>query len=250
MDDVKTNHALTIIRKAIPIRNNLTVPEGTLESNNGHYRRTLSAFNDMREITGAALYISLACRPDTMFAAHQLTLIANKPNEDHWKAAVQLLQYLKATSDRKLIYQRNPNYSLDTKADQYQPKITAYCDSDYGTDRATRRSITGYVILLDGNPIHWCSRRQPITAVSSTEAEYIALAECAKEVLWVSHLIQQLTGRALQNTPTIHVDNQAAIHCANNGIHNSHINTLAFVITLSNNAWMIIYLLSLKSTPN
>ncbi len=83
------------------------------------------------------------------------------------------------------------------------------------------------MILLDGNPIHWCSRCQPITAVSSTEAEYIALAECAKEVLWVSHLIQQLTGRALQNTPTIHVDNQAAIHCANNGIHNSHIKHLS-----------------------
>ncbi len=68
--------------RAIPNRNNLSVPEGTPESNNEHHRRALSALNDMRKITGTALYISLAC---CLFAAHQLALIANKLNTVGWR---------------------------------------------------------------------------------------------------------------------------------------------------------------------
>jgi len=230
--------ALTGVEYQRTINNDLTVALTTILNNeqmlldqdalnNGHYRRTLSAFNDLREISGAALYISLACRPDIMFAAHQLTLVASKPQDEHWRAACELLQYLKVTADRELVYHRDPSYSLNTLADDYHPRIVAYCDSDYGTDRATRRSITGYLILLDDKPVHWCSRRQPIVAVSSTEAEYIALAECTKEVLWMRHLIEQLTGHPLKFTPIIHVDNQAAIHCAHNGIQNTHIKHLS-----------------------
>jgi len=178
--------------KAVPIRNCLTVAPTAPDnytSNGDYYRRTLSGFKDLREVSGAALYISIACRPDITFAAHQLTLVASKPRDEHWKAAIELPQYLKATADRELVYPRVPSYSLDTRTDDYHPVITAHCDSDYGTDRATRRSITGYVIFVDGKPVHWSSRRQPITALSSTEAEYIAIAECAKEVLWTRHLL-------------------------------------------------------------
>ncbi len=126
--------------KAVPIRNCLTVAPTAPDndtSNGDHYRRTLSGFKDLREVSGAALYISIACRPDITLAAHQLTLVASKPRDEHWKAAIELLQYLKATADRELAYPRVPSYSLDTRTDDYHPVITAHCDSDYGTDRAT-----------------------------------------------------------------------------------------------------------------
>lgn len=82
----------------------------------------------------------------------------------------------------------------------------------------TRKSTTGYVIFFGGGPISWCSRKQPIVATSSTEAEYIAAADCCKEILYLKSLLEELLTEKVN--VNIKVDNQSAIKLIQNGVIN------------------------------
>ena len=105
--------------------------------------------------------------------------------------------------------------------------MLGYCDADYAGDIDTRRSTTGYVFLLNGGAISWSSRRQATVAASTTEAEYMAEAQAAKEALWVRKLLGDLGVAA----PRIKIlaDNQSAIKLANNPVtsaRSKHIDVL------------------------
>ena len=67
--------------------------------------------------------------------------------------------------------------------------LVGYSDADYARCTDTRRSQSGYIFMLNGAAISWKSQRQKSTALSTAEAEYIALAECAKEALWIQGLL-------------------------------------------------------------
>ena len=82
------------------------------------------------------------------------------------------LRYVKATSTLGITY--HPNSDLI---------LTGYSDSDWASDINTRRSTTGYMFTLAGGAISWNSRLQKTVALSSTEAEYMALKEETKEAI-------------------------------------------------------------------
>ena len=82
----------------------------------------------------------------------------------------------------------------------------------------TRRSTTGYVILLAGGAISWCSRKQSVIALSSTEAEYIAAAECCKELLYLKTLLEEILNNEIKIE--LNIDNQSAIALIKNRILN------------------------------
>jgi hypothetical protein len=103
----------------------------------------------------------------------------------------------------------------------------AYVDSDYAGDRENRRSITGYLIYLSGASIAWKSRQQGGITLSSSEAEYYAISEVAKEMKFVKMILNFLerdTGEWMK----IYVDNIGAINLSNNaanGLRTKHIDT-------------------------
>ncbi|CAK9799227.1 Copia protein [Anthophora plagiata] len=98
-------------------------------------------------------------------------------------------------------------------------ELVCYIDSDYAGDPETRKSTTGYVILYGGGLISWCSRKQPpLIAWSSTEAEFITVAECCKQALYLKTLIEELTSKPVRIKLTI--DNQGAIELIKNGVEN------------------------------
>jgi hypothetical protein len=89
----------------------------------------------------------------------------------------------------------------------------AYADADWGKDLDTRRSRTGYVIYMLNSAIIWSSKLQSSTALSSTEAEYIALATCARITVWLRTLLSELGFP--QSDPTgIFEDNKSTINIA------------------------------------
>ena len=94
----------------------------------------------------------------------------------------EILRYLRGTGDWNIMFSR----------EQSVPSVAWYVDSDYVGDRDDRRSTTGYVFTLTGGPICWKSSVQPIVAMSRTEAEYMAVAEAAKEALWLTGLVREL----------------------------------------------------------
>lgn len=142
-------------------------------------------------------------RPDIAFAVNQASRFNLKHSEIHWQAVKRIFRYLKGTIDHKLTYQR-----------EEQPKLHAFCDSDWASDVDSRRSCTGYVVRLGDTAIAWNSKKQSIVALSSTEAEYIALATALQEIIWLKNLFDELT--FVHGEPVkVYVDNQSAIQLAN-----------------------------------
>ena len=67
-------------------------------------------------------------------------------------------------------------------------KLIRYLDTSFG-NRMKNQSISRYIFIIAGGLISWSSRKQPITALSTTEAEYVAAAEAAKQAVWLRHFL-------------------------------------------------------------
>jgi len=160
-----------------------------------------------QECVGALLYLSLATRPDITFQVAQASKFNSCYSEIHWKALKRILRYLKGTQDLGIIY-RTSGDNLDLKG---------FCDADYASDALTRKSTTGYVVTINGSPTSWCSRLQQSVAQSTTEAEYVAIAECSKDIIWYQQLFAELNIKNEKPT-TIFSDNQGAILLTKNSI--------------------------------
>lgn len=119
-----------------------------------------------------------------------------------------MFRYIKGTIDDGIQYNREAEKNL----------IEAYCDSDYAGDLESRKSTTSYIIFFAGGPIGWSSRKQSTVALSTTEAEYVAAAECYKEILYLKALIEELTD--IECKAKLKIDNQSAIRLINNGVVN------------------------------
>lgn len=91
---------------------------------------------------------------------------------------------------------------------QQQP-VVCYADANFGSEN-DRKSTSGFLVQVFGNSVHWATRRQSAVALSSTEAEYIALATAAAELLWIRNLLDDLKVQ-YQEPLVIHEDNQACI---------------------------------------
>lgn len=127
-----------------------------------------------RELVGALTYLATITRPDISYAVNYISKYVNKPTEIHWKAAKRVLRYLQGTASIGLEYKKGNKATL-----------TGYADADWANDLDDRRSITGYVFYVHGCPIAWTSRKQRTVALSTTEAEYIALSSATQEAIWL-----------------------------------------------------------------
>jgi len=158
-----------------------------------------------RQIIGKMIYL-LMTRPDIAAAVSFLSQHVGKPTETHWNGLQHLLRYLKGTKKLQL--------HIGSK----QLQLNGFCDSSFGDDLDSRRSQHGYVFFLGTSPITWVSKRQHITALSTTEAEYICIATAGKTAVWIKRLMNEL---GLDNSEPVqmNVDNQGAIALANNPVH-------------------------------
>ena len=169
-----------------------------------------------RELVGSLLYL-FATRPDICVAVIKLSMHLESPTVGNWMQAKRVLRYLAGTIDKGIEYPRNIS----------NLHLWAHTDSDWAGCKRTRRSTSGYVIFLDKGPICWKSKMQAIVALSSCEAEYIALVECIKEILWLLQHFRIL-GVKLELPVVIGIDNQAAIALAKNPVlheKSKHIDT-------------------------
>jgi hypothetical protein len=118
------------------------------------------------------------------------------------------MRYLKGTMELKL--------TLGGK----DISLQGYCDADWGGDASTRKSTTGYVFFLGVGAISWNSKRQPTVALSTTEAEYMAASQSAKEAIWLRQLMADV-GCVQGEATIIMCDNQGCIALAKNPKHHS-----------------------------
>lgn len=157
-----------------------------------------------QEAIGSLLYVAQATRPDIAFAVNDASRFNLNHAQVHWLAVKRIFRYLKGTMAYKLTYRKMGPHIDD---------LHAYVDSDWASEIDERRSCTGFVIMMTNGAINWCSKRQPIVALSSTEAEYIALSSVTSDVLWTKQLRDELDNDK-STTTTIYCDNESAIKIA------------------------------------
>ncbi|KAK3895615.1 hypothetical protein Pcinc_000538 [Petrolisthes cinctipes] len=126
---------------------------------------------------GSLLYLSVKTRPDIAYAVNSVTRYSTKPTSQHWKAVKRIMRYLKGTRDLGILY--NYNGSTD---------FVGYFDADWAGDIKDRKSTSGYCFHLGGGPVSWSSKKQSCVALSTAEAEYMAIASAIQEAVWLRKL--------------------------------------------------------------
>ncbi|KAE9090712.1 Copia protein [Phytophthora fragariae] len=159
-----------------------------------------------REVIGSLLYVANATRPDISADLSSLSQYLDCPREMHWRAALRVLHFLKGT------FTRGIRFCCESGD---RTGIRAYADANWGGDKQTRRSTSGVLLLLGGGPVVYKSKRQNTVALSSAEAEYMALSLAAQEVLWLRYLLVEMGFKA-EGPTTLQLDNKSAIAMATN----------------------------------
>jgi len=168
------------------------------------------------KLVGGLLYASLSTRPDITHAVHQLTMHTQSPRDIHWIAGKRVLRYLQGSKEVGLQFggRTDANNKL---FDASIMVIEAYADADYANDTKDRKSITGWIVKLNGDVISWSSKKQSTVSLSTCESELYAEASCIQEVMWLQHLLNEL-GLHVKSQSIIHQDNQSTIEISKHGI--------------------------------
>ena len=139
-----------------------------------------------RELVGSLMYLATSTRPDIANSVSQLSQYLNCFDKTHWTAAKRVLRYLKKTINFGLIF-RNTTEPL-----------FGYTDADWGNCPNDRKSYTGYCFIFNGSAITWESRKQSTVALSSTEAEYMALSDATKEGIYLIKLLNEIWDESIE----------------------------------------------------
>ena len=155
---------------------------------------------------GSLNYAAIATRPDLSLAVGLLSQHMVSPGKEHWSGVKRVLRYIKGTV----------NFGLRFEASAPEDfRLNGYSDADWAGCSETRKSTSGQVFKMGNCAISWRSHKQSIIALSTTEAEYVALCEAAQEAVWLRRLLGDID--FTQSDPTvIYEDNQGAISLSSN----------------------------------
>jgi len=120
-------------------------------------------------------------RPDISYAVSMLSRFMKQPRDKHWRFVAQLLKYVKTSRDYSLVYPNSNNTIL-----------TGYSDSDHAGNLGDRKSTSGFIFMLSKSAVSWKCTKQAKVAISSTEAEYIALSQASTEAIWLKEHLNEL----------------------------------------------------------
>jgi hypothetical protein len=166
------------------------------------------------KLIGSLNYLACSTRPDIMFAISFLSQKLASPTPGCLLAAKRLLRYLKGTMDLALTF--------PTQTFSGNRVLLSYSDSDFAACTQTRRSRSGYCILLNGCAISWFSKKQSVIALSTCEAEFYAMTETGKELIHLRRLYWELDNakpfndKAALKSDVIFGDNQSCLKVCKN----------------------------------
>ena len=156
---------------------------------------------------GSLMYAMVCTRPDLAHAVGSVCRFLSNPGREHWNAVKCIMRYLRGTSSLKLCFGNEKLF------------LVGYTDSDMAGDVDSRRSTSGYLITFGGGAVAWQSKLQKCVALSTTEAEFIAITEACKEMLWMKKFLQELS--FTQEKYVLFCDSQSAIHLGKNSTFHS-----------------------------
>jgi len=167
--------------------------------------KPLESNEEYRKLIGMLLYLVTNTRPDIAASIAILSKRVENPRTIDMTEVKRVIRYLKGTR----------NLRLELNNERKLQDLIAYSDANWAEDTLDRKSTSGHFCSLNGGTISWFSRKQKLIALSSCEAEYIALAETCKEVTWIKQVIKEFNIEISPMT-TVYTDSQSAIALVEN----------------------------------
>jgi len=187
-----------------------------MEVNTKYKKEEGEIFGDQtlyRRLVGSLIYLTMS-RLDISYAVHVKT-ICYQALQDARHCFAQGIRYIKCIVNRSLLFPSSS--SMD---------MVGYADADWAGCPDSRRSTTGWCMMLGSCMISWKCKKQSWTSKSSTEAEYRSMSAACSEIIWLRRLLSEL-GIEMKGSTTLYGDNTSAIRIATNPVHHEntkHIN--------------------------
>ncbi|KAK3270568.1 hypothetical protein CYMTET_21039 [Cymbomonas tetramitiformis] len=160
------------------------------------------------------MWLGRCTRPDILPAVCYLARFMHCHSATHWQHLLRVLRYLKGTIDVCLTLQCSSPASHNAEL-----VVAAYSDADHAADKVTRRFVTGSLVRLNGSTVMCSSKLQKTVAVSTADAELVALSETARDI---EHVVNLLSEFAPVKLPVVlHGDNHASIIQAESALNNT-----------------------------
>ena len=166
-----------------------------------------------RELVGSLLWIALLTRPDITNAVRAVARYCSAPKLVHWNAALCILRYAVRTSELGITFEKGTVGGVN---------LISFADADYASRATDRRSVSGGVVMCAGGPISWHSKTQKCVTLSTTQAEYVALSDLGKEILFLRQVWRFMLPKEGMPCIPMFEDNEGAIQIANHPISNSN----------------------------
>ena len=185
------------------MKKKFTSPQVPAKSSQILQRYKDSRFHDKswtyRSIMGKLNYLEKSTRPDIVYAVNQCARFSSDPKVEHARAVEYLVKYLAGTKNKGIIMQPKEGQILEVFADTdfsgNWNKNTAEFDS------STAKSRTGFIIYFAKVPIMWTSKLQTQIALSTTEAEYMALSSALRETIPLIQLVKEMREQSIVSIP-------------------------------------------------
>jgi hypothetical protein len=130
-----------------------------------------------QSVVGSLIYAANISRPDIAAAVGIAGQFMSNPSSPHWQGVKRILRYLIGTKKKGLVL-GGKNQIID---------LEAWVDFHWASDINSRKSRAGYAVKLGDGAVMWGSKKQQSVALSSSEAEYMALSIATREILWASN---------------------------------------------------------------
>ena len=159
------------------------------------------------------LWLAISTRPDISNAVRSVARYCSAPKAVHWKSALGILAYVNGTCGFGITYQRGTTVCIS---------LEVFADADYSTRATERRSVSGGAIMCAGACVCWFSRTQKCVTLSTSEAEYVALGDAVKELLFLRQVWRfMIPGKGMPCFPVFE-DNQGALQLSKSPVSNSN----------------------------
>ena len=162
-----------------------------------------------RSGVGMLLYLVKYSRPDIANPVRELSKGMKEATPSAMKELKRVLKFVIDTKD----YGLKLEPKMGEKLTEWE--LLLYTDSDWAGDKDTRKSVTGYGLMLMDCPVVWKSRQQDTIALSSSEAEINACSDAVKEIRFTVNVLESM-GVKVKKPVTVRVDNVGAIYMAEN----------------------------------
>jgi len=163
---------------------------------------TLGEINCFQRKIGSLLYAAVNTRPDIAFATSHLARFLTNPGPQYHAAADRVLTYLRNKAGLALQLGGSDDFMV-------------YSDASFADDSTDRKSSQAYVMKLFGGLIGWRANKQDTVTISITEAKLLALAQAAKEGLYVGRLLKELTVQLEESRIQLYCDNSQTVRLVN-----------------------------------